>query len=87
MIIKELWIPKINDDLDENAFEYISCSVISMGKKTAYADGKPVSELLSALVFNPDNGQIDEVFLIDSFIKEMQDDKTKEYIRFDYPRE
>jgi len=61
--------------------------VISMGKKTAFSpDGKAVSELLSALVYNPENGQIDEVFLIDSFIKVMQDDKTKEHVYFDRPR-
>lgn len=86
MIIKEIWIPAINNEGYVEHGEYEAWTVISMGKKTVYGkDNSKEGELLSALVYDPESGQLSEVMMIDAYIKTLENE-VKELIRFDKPR-
>ena len=92
MVIRELWIAK-KDEYDnfyadnEGYAEFEGCTVISIGKKGLFVEGKQVSEFIAALVYY-ENGIVGEVALEENFIKLIIDErsKTQEPVAFSKPR-
>lgn len=82
MTVKEIWIW----EPDEN--EYLTGIVISLYKSNnsqTTEDGIVTIEQMYVIAYHPDTGQIAEMPLINSFIKKIYNDKTKEEVVFECP--
>ena len=55
----------------------IPLNVISIGTKSLYSEDKKFGEVISALVYDPQDGKLDELPLEMCYLKTLQDDKDK----------